>query len=369
MKTSRILMLNWRCPTNPSSGGAEKVTMEYAKELVSQGYNVVWLSGKYNNAPEYEIINGVEVYRSGNFITIHFIAPFLYWIKFKAQFDIVIDQIHGIPFLTPFWAFKSKKFAFIHEVAQEIWDEMFPFPLNLVGKIYEKIYFWFYKSTRFLTVSDSTKKDLITFGIPEKSITMISNGLSIDPITTSPVKEKHLTILFGARLVKMKGIEDTMKSFSDILNQVPNSQLWVFGSGTSEYEQYLKNYAQELKIQDNITFYGHVTEAKKIELYQKAHFLIHTSVREGFGLVVLEANSQGTPAIVYDSPGLRDVVKNNINGFIVEKENTKALAEKIIEIYKNEQNYSDLSYSSIKYTHDFTWDASKKKFMNFIKQN
>ena len=146
----KVLILNWRCPKNPLSGGAEKVTLEHAKSWVKHGMDVTWLSGNFPSSNREEIIDGVKIVRYGNPYTIYILAPFVYWFRFKGNFDIVIDEIHGLPYLSPIWAWKSKKLAYIHEVAQEIWDETFSFPINYFGKYYEKIYFWFYKKIHFL---------------------------------------------------------------------------------------------------------------------------------------------------------------------------------------------------------------------------
>ena len=54
----------------------------------------------------------------------------------------------------------------------------------------------------------------------------------------------------------------------------------------------------------DVVFYGHINDEVKSELLRKAHLLFVASVREGWGLVVTEANAMGTPAIAYDSPDL-----------------------------------------------------------------
>ena len=54
---------------------------------------------------------------------------------------IVIDEIHGLPFFTTLYV-KKPKIAFIHEVANEIWDYMYPFPINILGKFIEPLYFY-----------------------------------------------------------------------------------------------------------------------------------------------------------------------------------------------------------------------------------
>jgi len=68
-----ILILNWRCPKNPLSGGAEKVTLEHAKAWVMNGFEVYWLSGGYKGSKKEEFIDGVHIYRYGSPIFIYFL--------------------------------------------------------------------------------------------------------------------------------------------------------------------------------------------------------------------------------------------------------------------------------------------------------
>ncbi|PJE63161.1 hypothetical protein COU88_00995, partial [Candidatus Roizmanbacteria bacterium CG10_big_fil_rev_8_21_14_0_10_39_6] len=257
------------------------------------------------------------------------------------------------------------KLAYIHEVAQEIWDEMLPFPINILGKLYEKIYFIFYINTLFLTGSNSTKTDLVRYGIDEKQITVIPHGLFLTPVTSVPQKEKKLTLLYVSRLVKMKGIEDAIRIFAEIRKKSSEAKFWIVGSGEEGYVKKLHLMVNELYLENSITFFGYVDEKKKIDLYQKAHFLLHTSIREGFGLVVIEANSQGTPALVYDSPGLRDIIKNEVNGFKFPRGEDLTITNKCISLYVSPE-YSSLARSAIQSSKEYNWEKITQQSTDLI---
>src|SRR5579859_7769723 len=140
-----ILILNWRDPKNPHAGGAELVTHEHAKAWVKKGNTVTWFTSLYPDAIQEEILDGVQIIRKGSSFTTYLLAPF-YYLSHKKPFDVVVDEIHGIPFFTPLYVRKAK-IAFIHEVAAEIWDYMYAFPINTLGKLLEPIYFTLYRST------------------------------------------------------------------------------------------------------------------------------------------------------------------------------------------------------------------------------
>ncbi len=336
------------------------MTQKHMSYWASQGHEVIWLAGGYAGCTREELIDGVRIVRYGTPITIYLLAPLLYYWKWRGDFDVVVDQIHGIPFLTPLWASKSRKIAFIHEVAQEIWDEMLPFPINIIGKQYEKVYFRLYRSIPFWTDSNSTRDDLVRYGIPEKNITVIPCAIDLIPVSEVPEKEPNLTLLFVGRLVKMKGVEDAITIFSRIKDDHADAMLWIVGAGEESYVKKLKALVTELNLSDSVVFRGFVSEAEKVRAYRKAHFLLHTSIREGFGLTVLEANSQGTPVIAYDVPGIRDIVKHKVNGYILQ-----GAEFHIKDIHAI--GYAQMCKTSIQVAHEYKWERAIENSSRLIK--
>jgi glycosyltransferase involved in cell wall biosynthesis len=89
----------------------------------------------------------------------------------------------------------------------------------------------------------------------------------------------------------------------------------------------------------NVTFYGHVSEKRKFELMARAHLLLHASVKEGWGLVVSEAAAVGTPAVVYNVNGLRDVVKNGRTGVVLTENSPREMAEEAVKLVNDSTRY------------------------------
>jgi len=218
----------------------------------------------------------------------------------------------------------------------------------------------------FLTGSNSTKQDLIHYGINEKHITVIPHGLFLTPVSAVPQKEKNLTLLYVSRLVKMKGIEDAIRIFEEIRKKSSDAKFWIVGSGEVNYVKKLHDLVKELNLEKSVTFFGFVDEKKKIELYQKSHFLLHTSVREGFGLVVIEANSQGTPALTYDVPGLRDVVKNGVNGFTFPQGKNSLFVDKLLT-FRNSASYNCIALSAIQSSTGYNWHTITNQSLEILK--
>jgi glycosyltransferase involved in cell wall biosynthesis len=114
-------------------------------------------------------------------------------------------------------------------------------------------------------------------------------------------KEPNPTVIFIGRLSANKRPGHAIRAFGLVRRQMPDAQMWVIGSGPEEAR--LRRAAGP-----GVTFLGHVPEEEKHERLARAHALVATSVREGWGLVVTEAAASGTVSIGYDVPGLRDSI-------------------------------------------------------------
>lgn len=332
-----ILILNWRDLKNPLSGGAERVTFQHAKAWVKKGHSVTWFTSRFTGSKSSETTDGITFVRRGSGIGVYVFAPFFYLFSGN-KFDLVVDEIHGLPFFTPLYV-KEKKVAFIHEVAGEIWDYMYPFPLNILGRCIEFCYFFFYKKIPFWTDALSTVKELEKKGIPQKNCIVIPCPLENKVEKTIAKKSKNPTFIFISRLVPMKGIENIISAFIFIQKKIPLATLFIVGNGDKKYVQELKKIIKNNNIEKNVSFEGFVSEKKKLSLLRKSHILLHASMKEGWGLVVVEAASQSTPSVVYDVPGLRDSVRNGKTGIVLAVNSPREMAEQSLLLLKDRIRY------------------------------
>lgn len=342
-----ILILNWRDIKNPKSGGAEIVTMMHAKEWIKKGHGVTWFTSRFKDAPRLELVEGVEIVRLGNHIMVHLLAP-LYYLLNKKKFDFVIDEIHGVPFMTPLYV-RKPLIAFIHEVAEEIWDYVYPFPVSKIGRIYEKIYLKLYKNIHFWTDAGSTVQDLLKHGVEKNKCIVIPCPFKGSIVRLPQEKKRPYNFVFISRLVKMKGAEDVLRAFS-IINQFDNdTTLSIIGGGEAEYIKYLKSIAKNLGLQKKIQFLGRISDNEKYRILKHSFVLLHASIKEGWGLVVIEAASQSTPSVVYNVNGLRETVLHGKTGVIVKENNYVGLANGAIELLRDNKQYSKLQKECLRW--------------------
>lgn len=367
-----ILILSWRGPGHPNAGGAELSTHEHAKGWVKAGHNVTLFTSHYHGVRRQEDIDGVHIIRNGSQVPgVQFEAFKWYLFGSHPRFDLVVDQFHGIPFFTPCYI-RTKKLAFIHEVTKEVWKlNPWPRPFNLIpfflGPLFEPLIFrLIYGSIPFMTVSESTKKDLIEWGVSQENITVVHNGVNSPKIEKFPAKEKKKTLIYLGALSRDKGIEDALRTFAFINDRQTGWQFWVVGNADPRYLKSLKLMAEKLKINRKIKFWGFVSEKKKFELLTQAHIAINPSVREGWGLVNIEANCVGLPVIAYDVAGSRDSVKNGKSGFLLPLGDYRGLAFKIVKVVTSDKLHRKLQEYALSWSKNFSWQKASHESLELI---
>lgn len=368
-----ILIFSWRGPGHPNAGGAEESTHQHAKAWVRDGHSVTLFTSRFKGAKVKDLIDGVSIIRYGNQVLgTHMSAFFWYLFKKNKKFDLVIDQFHGIPFFTPLYV-RTKKMGFIHELTKEVWMlNQLPLPFNLlvafIGKFIEPFIFKLYAKVPFMTVSDSTRDELVEWGIKNKDIYVIHNGVNLSSIAERINKEKKKTLIFLGTLSKDKGVEDALKTFSFVLNNDNKEwQFWVVGKGSLHYVNYLKKKSEDLGLKNNIKFFGYVPEKKKFELLKRAHLLINTSIKEGWGLVVIEAAVVSTPTVAFNVSGLKDSIKRDITGILVDRRDLEIMAKAICELLANHSKYQKMCKEAYKWGGSFSWSEATIKSISLIR--
>lgn len=369
----RILWFTWKDLKHPEKGGAEVVTAEITKRLVQAKHQVkIITAGGYKGFLKKDTQNGAEVIRVGNKFTVYWRAYHHYRKNLRNWPDIVIEEVNTIPFFSKFYTKSGgKHFLFFHQLAREIWFYQMIFPLSLVGYLLEPMYLWLLRKSKVITISNSTKQDLMKYGFKGENIKIISEGIQLESLKELPnrkeIKYSKPTILSLGAIRPMKRTLEIVKAFEHLKSAVPEAKLIVAGDKQGKYADKVIDYIAKSKYKDSIKVLGRVSTEKKMELMQKSHLIAVTSIKEGWGLIVTEANSQGTPAVVYDVDGLRDSVQNGKTGLIAEENNPQSLAQSMIYLLQNKSLYDRLRVNAWKWSKEITfekcYDGFKKSVM------
>ncbi len=368
--SKKILWLTWKDRKHPLAGGAEVVNEELAKRLVIDGNDVVFLVGGFKGGNQSEIVDGYKIIRVGNRMTVYLETLKEYKKRFQGWPDLIIDETNTIPFFSPFYA-KEKSILFFHMLCREIWFHQMFFPINTVGFFAESLYLRLLNRNKVITVSESTKQDLIKFGFSPRNITIISEGIELDPVK-DPFKSKKFnepTLLSLGAIRSMKQTDHIVKAFELAKQKIPSLKLLVAGGVEDSYGKEVLKKIESSPESKSITYLGKVDKSKKIELLQKSHLLCSTSIKEGWGLTITEAASQGTPALVYDTDGLRDSVKHGKAGIMSPKNDIVKFSQKIIDVFNMNGHYKDLQKTAWSLSKEINFENSYRDFKQALQNS
>ncbi len=363
----KILWLSWKDRGHPEWGGAEVLTHELRKRFSADGHSVTHLTSGYAGAADREVSDGTEVIRKGKNRYTHPVKAIAhYYLRLRNKFDVVIEEVNATPYFSVLAGRQAKRFLFYHHLEREVWLHEAPPLLNLIG-----FHFFEPLATRVLgrsrvpliTVSESTKQEMAHYGfLPERSH-VISEGIELKPLrdlrTTRKFDKPTMLSLGGIRA--MKRTLDQVKAFEIAKRDIPDLQLKIAGSANGSYGKKFLDYISHSKYAADIDYLGHVKQRDKPKLMRSCHFIAVTSIKEGWGLIVTEAASQGTPAIVYDVPGLRDSVRHEETGLIT-IESPAAMAAAISSLMNDQPKYQSLRQSAWEWSKQITFDQSYKDF-------
>lgn len=309
----RILFLSWRDQHHPESGGAEKYLAEVAEGLAKRGHQVTIRTAEYPGGLRDEIVRGVAYSRRGGRFGV-FPRALASQLTGRQRADVVVDIQNGVPFLTPLLG-RRRVINLVHHVHKEQWPVV-------VGERAAGVGWWLesavaprvYRRSEYVAVSESTRAELAGLGVDAERTVVIHNGTDV---VADPAVARSATPLITVlgRLVPHKRVEFAIDAVAALLPRFPDLRLDVVGSGW--WGPHLQEYAERLGVTEHVTFTGQVSEAEKHRLLAKAWVLAFPSVKEGWGLVVVEAGVHGTPAVAFrDAGGLKDSIHDGETGLL-----------------------------------------------------
>lgn len=360
----KILVFNWKDIKHPYAGGAEVNIHEQAKRWIKKDHFVTQFSPMFKDAKKSEIVDGIEIIRKGGRYSVYLWAVLYYFFKLRKDAEVVIDIENGIPFFTPLFS-RKPKLAIMHHVHDGVFFKELPYLVAWIPYLLERYGIRiFYKNVKFIAVSETTKEEMIDkLKLKPNNIKIVYNGLNHENLKSKIIKNKNPTIIYFGRLMKYKRIDLLMDIFSEVLKEIPESKLYIAGTGVIEEE--LKEKTKNMKLEDKIIFCGYVSEENKKDLLKSSWIFVNPSSMEGWGVTVIEANALGLPALAFNVPGLKEAIKNNETGFLVENE--KEMKEKIIRLLNDKKLREELGKNAIKWSKNFSWDKTAEKTMNILK--
>lgn len=206
--------------------------------------------------------------------------------------------------------------------------------------------------THFLTISNDIDNYIksVQSSFP---VTLVSNGVTLKRFKKS-VNSKGLKKLSLNDEIKIVNIGSFKKRKNqtlvlDIINEINKTfkkvEVIFLGEGPEKIN--VINKAKKLKIFDQTKFLGNVENVEN-HLWN-SNIYVHTSLYEPFGLAIVEAIAAGLPVVCLNTGGVSDIVKNNLNGYLINSKNPKIFAKKIIQVYNNNDLRKNLEKSVLQF--------------------
>ena len=302
------------------TGGVENVIRNLNEKLVKKGHSTKVICLTKSNATNYELINGIEVYRiKDNFY--NYLMD--YSIKFgkflrgnrKLFGEANIIHVHGHHSLFSWQVIRQlHKQGYVDKLVFNPHYE--GFGSTFINTILLKLYKIIAKTNfelpqRIVFVSEYEMNNVINnFRIDQSKITVIPNGINYtvpeDPMVKK-IKGSKLNLLYVGRVKKKKGIHYILKAIK-LLNENYSLEVEFSIVGMGNYINKLRTLAEKDKL-DNINFLGRVSDEELEALYRKSDIFLLLSKSEAYGIVVAEALVHGLIVIVSNNAALKEFVE------------------------------------------------------------
>ncbi len=210
-----------------------------------------------------------------------------------------------------------------------------------------------------LTPSQYAKNSLIEAGLDENKIRLIPYGVSLEKFVLKQVyrKDKKFNLLYVGAVIPRKGIKYLLEAYKQL--NLKDLELTIVGTLLGA-EQIMKDYKNYFK---HVSYTHHDDLAN---YYQNADVFIFPSIDDSFAMVVLEAMACGTPVIISENTGAKDVARNGIDSFIVPVGDVNAIKEKILYFYNNRNKIEEMGRNARTQAEKYTWEKYRKSVRDVV---
>ncbi len=272
---------------------------------------------------------------------------------FLHPIDVLFVPAHTVPFFHP-----KKTIVTIHGLEYEIMPEAYSF--------FERFYMRFsIKNScnwarKIISVSKNTKRDLMNlYEIPEEKINLVYEGYEDK---TRELELEHAReigamrpyLFFVGRLEKRKNIIGIIEAFDLFKEKTGAEHKLVLGGKFGYGEAEIVERIEKSAYKKDIIILGFVKDSRKWQLFKNAEIFLFPTFYEGFGLPVLEAQSQGVPVITSNTSSLPEVA--NGSAFLVDPTEPKFIADAMIALTQDEKMAEEMVRKGYENIKRFSWE-------------
>lgn len=359
-----------------TGGGAERVAALWATGFAARGHEVsVVVNTLSMKDTTYAISSSVKCYSLG----VNFGSPRLraglnkVRYLFKSRQKVMNDVLHQIQpdviiGVLPPWASEVKQSykgckAKIINTEHNSFERpaCAPMPAHVAKGKFET-------NKIFDHVTVLTQADMDVIGNTLSNVSVLPNPLTFEPVDKVPSKQK--IILASGRLDAWhyKGFDILIKSFAKICKQFPEWKLQIAGTGKTESLQFLQELAKnEGILQNQIEFLGFQNDIQS--LYQQSSIFVLSSRYEGFGMVLIEAMSQGCACIACDYKGRQnEIITDETQGITCPVEDVEVLAQSMERMIRDDKYREECQRNAIERSKFYSLDNTMDRWEEIFKK-
>lgn len=196
-------------------------------------------------------------------------------------------------------------------------------------------------------------------------ISTILNGFAVQHLPAD-IKKQPLSFIQVGQLSKQKRVDITIRAFAKIHTAHPSATLTIIGQGAERTA--LETLCAELNITRSVRFLGQIPNHEVLAEMATAQFFAMPSVREGFGIVYLEAMANGCITIGTEGEGISDLIVHGENGFLVPADDPDAIVNAVESCLQNSEQAKHIAHQGSSSAKELTWSANAKKYIELFEQ-
>ena len=354
-----ILVLTDRDWTHPQGGGTGTNLYGQVSRWLGWGHRVSVIASAHPGCEPTERHGELTIHRVGGRSTVFPRTIWRQWRGLVPDADVMLEVVNGITFLTPVWS-RIPRVTLVHHIHRDHYVR----EMGSAGRVAA----WaletaplrlLYHGSRFLTISNSAARDIAAHGIPPERIEMNYIGVELDAFRPG-ARAEHPMLLYLGRLKRYKRIE----LLFDVLEQIPEATLEMAGEG--DHRELLEHEIARRGLAPRVLMHGHVSEEKKLELFQRAWVNMTASSAEGWCLTVMEAAACGTPSVAMAVGGLPESIVDGETGLLAET--PEELVEKTRLIVEDAELRDRLGERARERLQEFTWDRTAERNLRVLEE-
>ncbi|MCW1312725.1 MAG: glycosyltransferase family 4 protein [Candidatus Parvarchaeota archaeon] len=273
--------------------------------------------------------------------------------------DIIHSTVPESGTFLPFMFWKKSVITF-HDFIPFEMGERLKFRLKFLVDFYSK-FMWGLASKNkvVVAVSTQTAKDFERyFG---KKPLVVNPGVD-EKFKPMKVEKEKITLGFFANFSYRKGVDKAVEVFRLVKRKIDCKLVLAGGYLQTVYQRQF-DINELVKGLKDVEVLGYVPDEKVVELYNSFDFFLFPSIYEGFGLPILEAQKCGIPTLIFSWAKIAEEVKKKA----IECSSVEEMANRIINLVENKEEYKKISKEGIEYASKFTWENFVKSYINIYR--